>query len=130
MHTSRIGNGESQLMDCQESPSVYCLMDQTVKKNSQKWHVFCLDSLEAPGRGHSYRISESGVAEEPDKSLSSAPERLTDVVQECWGEPDPWLQEWGGSVDVGELLVGGGMSTQRRTGVLTMRQALLAALHA
>ena len=45
MHTSCLGNGEPQLMDCQGSPSVYCLMDQTVKKNSQKWHVFCLDSL-------------------------------------------------------------------------------------
>ena len=68
------------------------------------------------GQGeHSYGVSESGVAEEPDKSLSSAPERLTDVVQECWGEPDPWLQEWGGSVDVTALLVGGGMSTWMRT---------------
>ena len=41
--------------------------------------MFCLDSLKAPGREHSYGISESGVAEEPDKSLSSAPEHLTDV---------------------------------------------------
>ena len=37
------------------------------------------------------------------------------MVQEYWGELDPWLQEWGGSVDVRALLVGGGMSTWMRT---------------
>ena len=52
------------------------------------------------------------------------------VVQECWGELDPWLQEWGGSVDVRALLVEGGMNTWMCHEVLTMCQALLIALHA